>query len=426
MVLEDTLFISLGNPDDEQALWFVTNERGTSTTGVTMGPLVDAATLTDGRPVVALIAHPTITRTFTDLPVRGAKLAAALPYALEEQFAGDVDELHFCVGSADANRMMPVAALDHGVMQRYMDRLQLAGIAPSAIYSLHDALPSLDGYTQLLADHNISILKSEDGSVSALSQLPPSTLLAAWAAGTQTTDLAESTTKHLRIYISAGAKEHYADDWDQVREQFPDADFKYLDDDVAVFAARTIVTQGGINLLQGRYSVSGNRMKSIRPWIPVAAMLAIAFIASLAARYTDMRDLQQEVAALDQQIAGLLQDQGQSEPDPQRAEAALSGIVRKNGGSTSTDNPNDSDGPAYLPTLKVVAAALNGDDNTQIDAVSYRSGIFDIRLSTKSTDALEKLRRTIIEGGSLEAQIQRTEQQDGQVKSFLQIKGASQ
>ncbi|MFK8053527.1 MAG: type II secretion system protein GspL [Woeseiaceae bacterium] len=423
--MEDTVFIYLGEPEQTTATWFRMDAHGSARRSLQSGLLKDAAGLTAGKLVIAIVDYPLVTRTTSDLPVRGKKLMAALPYALEEQFAGDVDELHFAAGTANEDGVMTVAALDRDVMTAYTERLAAAGIVANEMYSLHDSLPKVANHTQLLIDSACTILREEHGAVSALADMPPNILLDAWHAGMDTDDIQAAATNHLRIFVTRDGQEAHQDAVRSIRDQFPDADIKMLDDSVAVFAAGTIAAQGGVNLLQGDFAQRGDGFAFLRPWAPVAALLALAFFVSVFAQFSEMRQLQQRAAELDREIESLLATQGTRGLDPQAGEATLGGMVRKNGGSTSTGTSSSSDAPAYLPTLLTLADALKDDKDTQIDALSYRNGIFDVRLLTKDTDSLETLRKNIGKNASLQAQIQRTEQQDGQVRSFLQIKAAS-
>ena len=56
----------------------------------------------------------------------GAKLAAALPFALEEFLADDVDELHFAPGTRRSNGRVPVCVVNRQLMSDWLSRIDPA------------------------------------------------------------------------------------------------------------------------------------------------------------------------------------------------------------------------------------------------------------------------------------------------------------
>ncbi len=69
------------------------------------GPLEQAAQRAAGRHVCVLVPGTDVLLTEPELPAKaGAKLQQIVPYALEEQLAEDIDDLHFAIGkrSGDA------------------------------------------------------------------------------------------------------------------------------------------------------------------------------------------------------------------------------------------------------------------------------------------------------------------------------------
>ncbi|MEN7344075.1 MAG: type II secretion system protein GspL [Pseudomonadota bacterium] len=422
--MNETLIIYLPRSIDEDAQWVVADAIGASRTGVSTGDLVDAAQLAEGRRVVAIIGYADVIRTEANLPVSGAKLLSALPYALEEQFASDVDDLHFSAGAPDEDGTRAVAALDRAVMDSYLSRLTDAGLTAQAMYSLHDGLTPLENFTQILVGDALTVLRTPDQQISAHQGLPPSVLLSAWMAQEHDEDAATATARQTRIYFDASASDVIDADREALNALVPDAEIRELGDGLWQFAARSALAGDSINLLQGAYAVSTNHLKKLKPWLPVAAMLGGLFVLSTAVKFADMRALQKESALLDQQMVQLLAERGQPNVPLVSAEPTLLNVLGRAGANASPGAAN-TDGPGYLETLSKLAASVEGNADTTVEALAFRNGVFDVRLTTKDTDALEQLRKNLTQDGVLSAQIQRTEQQDGKISSFMQIKGAT-
>ena len=60
-----------------------------------------------------------------------SKIKAALPFALEENLAEDVENLHFAVGERQENGRLPVCVCRQDKIDGWLSRLSDAGIEPS-------------------------------------------------------------------------------------------------------------------------------------------------------------------------------------------------------------------------------------------------------------------------------------------------------
>src|SRR6476619_1577728 len=99
--MSETLVIRLGSVDDTPASWLIIDGTGARSGPVHSGPLADALAVSKGRRTVLVLPASEVTLAEPDLPpVRGsARIAQAVPFALEEHLASDVDNLHFAIGT---------------------------------------------------------------------------------------------------------------------------------------------------------------------------------------------------------------------------------------------------------------------------------------------------------------------------------------
>lgn len=115
--------------------WLVTDEDGSP---FASGQVVQLPQVSAER-VILLLPAEEITLTAVELPnLTPARLRQALPYALEEWVAGDVEQLHIAHGSRLADGRVPVAALRSEKLQAYLKKLGDQGIAVDV--ALPDAL----------------------------------------------------------------------------------------------------------------------------------------------------------------------------------------------------------------------------------------------------------------------------------------------
>src|SRR5688572_26861697 len=132
--MSETLVIRLRAAEDSPASWLIVDLNGARSGPVHTGPLAEAAGLAQDRRVVLLLPGAEVGLAEPELPLRGsAKLAQAVPFALEEQLASDVEGLHFAVGERDSATVgTPVGAVSRGLMDRWNAACEAAGIKPAA------------------------------------------------------------------------------------------------------------------------------------------------------------------------------------------------------------------------------------------------------------------------------------------------------
>jgi general secretion pathway protein L len=90
--MAETLVLRIDSADAGQGSWVATDEQGRRIGAPGAGPLADAVTAASGRRLVVLVPAVDVLLTSVSLPVRGAaKILRALPFALEEQIAEDIE-----------------------------------------------------------------------------------------------------------------------------------------------------------------------------------------------------------------------------------------------------------------------------------------------------------------------------------------------
>ena len=97
--MSEYLVIRLGDDPNELAQWIAVDSTGVRQSRPGTGKLADAGNDVGDRSVIVLVPSAEVLTTSVDIPVKGAKLNAALPYALEEYLAEDVEKLHFAAAA---------------------------------------------------------------------------------------------------------------------------------------------------------------------------------------------------------------------------------------------------------------------------------------------------------------------------------------
>jgi general secretion pathway protein L len=133
--------------------WLTIDGSGTRLGPVRRGTLEDAAAETLTRKTIVLAPGTDVLLAEPNVPLKGGgKLAQVVPFALEEQLAHDVDDLHFAIGKRDARPGVPVAVASHERMETWLSQLHAAGINADAIYGESAMLPITPNGVTLLVD----------------------------------------------------------------------------------------------------------------------------------------------------------------------------------------------------------------------------------------------------------------------------------
>ncbi|MGA1383331.1 MAG: type II secretion system protein GspL [Steroidobacteraceae bacterium] len=139
--MTDTLFIHLSSPAPEGSVSAsVVSSDGAVVRAAYSTTLATLAETYRGVTVVGLIPGAEALTTVVSLPkVRSRALRKMLPFALEEQIAGELDRQHFAVGAAlgtsTQDRLeLPVTAIRRESLEAYLHALRAVGFEPAALY----------------------------------------------------------------------------------------------------------------------------------------------------------------------------------------------------------------------------------------------------------------------------------------------------
>lgn len=422
------LVIRLPADDGDLPSWIVVDSDGTRRGEVTRGPLAQAASDGAARPVIVLVPGGEVLTTTVDIPVRNSnKLLAALPYALEEMLAEDVDDLHFSAGQRQPNGRVPVAAVSDAKMQSWLAALGEAGITANRIIPEQLGLPTIPGSISLLLDGDELIINDGDDTCLYLQDVTPTDALTAIGvfaeAADALDDLADgevsSRQSHLLVYCSAENDERYRTEWAALRNELSSVDVKLLPDGVLPRLAVTAATGGGINLLQGRYGTKTAYGSLFARWRYAAMLLLALIVVGTSSKAVNYLMLTREEAALQERFHAEYQQivpGAQPTDDPVRLVSSLR--VRAGSGNTTQQ--------VMLQALEELAAAAANAENARIEAISFRGGVADIRVNAASVSVLDAMRQRIDQGGGFQAKIQSTDQVGDRVNSRMQIQAVEQ
>lgn len=398
-----------------QAEWLIVDGTGARRGNVSWGSLSDAAAQAGGRKTIVLVPGTDVLLAEPVLPLKsGAKLAQVVPFALEEQLAADVEDLHFAVGKRGSRPGTPVAAVARERMENWIATLRAANFSTDTMYAETSVLPTVTGAVAVLIDGKRLFVHRENqpGTVIEVEPLLEALQLAL-ASG-------DESREHVTIFVSEEDYEREREMLEELREFTASMQLKLLPDGPLPLLAANIpfgMKGSAVNLLQGPYAAKTKLNVSFAPWRYAAVLAAVFVAAHIGVKSWQYVHYKQVERQLDAQIAETFQQAlpGAPVPDPLEARRQVEMVLGQLRGTGPTSG--------MLTTLAMLSEAMAQAPNTDIEALSYRDNVTDLRVLTPSVDALDRIRQVAGERG-VNAEIQSTNPRDSKVEGRLQFKKA--
>ena len=416
--MAEFLVIRLGADETAPASWIAVDDAGTRRTPPVIGPLDEAIKDIGDREVIVLVPASETSTLTCDLPAKGARLRAALPFALEEQVADEIENLHFAPGARRPGGDLPVVVVTHDTMNGWLERLHAAGIRPARMIPEEHGLAFVPNTLSLLvAEGQVVFNDGADLQFVMQGVTPVDVLMAAGILDDGgLAEEAKETGTHLLVYCEPTDEQRFSEDWARLRQHLDSVDINLLPDGVLPRLAVTVASGHGVNLLQGRYGESTDISALFRPWRYVAMLLVGFGVLGIAGKAIDYYRLTSEEAALKEQFAA---EYRKIRPDDTREVMDPLGTVT----SIRRSFGRPGSAPAvFLPSLQQLATALAENDGAEILAISYRAGVIDVRLTAPDVATLDRIEKSVSQSSRFTASIQSTDRVGDQVNSRIQIR----
>jgi len=402
--MAEFLVIRLGVDPEQAANWITVDSNGTRSGAPVTGALADAAGDIGDRSVIVLVPATTVLTTTVNIPIKGgSRLLAALPFALEEQLADDIDNLHFAAGKRRASGQVPVAVVAHEQMSDWLARLDAAGLPVARIVPENYGLARIPGTMSLLSADDQIIFNDGADNEFVMQGASPSDALAV-AGALEDSGGEDHVAGHLLVYCESGDEERFQQDWIALRHELASVDINLLPDGALPRLAVTVAAGNGVNLLQGRYGAKTEIGTLFRPWRYAAILFLTLGLLTFGGKVADYYRLTQEETVLKTQFEQVYRS---IRPGDQREivdpVATVNSVRRSLGGPSALQ--------VLLPSLVQLGQALQQNQTANIEAISYRAGVIDVRLTAPDV-------------ATLDAAIQSTDQVGDKVNSRIQIREA--
>jgi general secretion pathway protein L len=374
------------------------------------GALEEAAAAAHYRRTVVLVPSEDILLTRVDIKVRNREqLGRALPFALEEELAEDVEQLHFAPGPRQPDGTHPVAVVSRTLITQWLTQLSAVGVTAHALIPDVLALPVSENRWSLLLEKDRALLRS--GSFSGFA-LEPANLKTLLTCGLED---APAKPEVIELYGSQGDTDPrlpHAESAD------PSVTYEQREGHPPQLWAAGLDEKRSINLLQAHYRSKSGIARLLKPWRVAAALLGVWLVLQAVETVLDYQRLAEQDRTMQAEIEQIYRE---TFPNATRVinprlqmEQQLQALQQAGKGDSLA---------AFMPLISAGGQAIQDTSGVTIDTLDYLDGRLELSLSARELQAFEAIKQNLKRQG-LTADIQSAETRGDDISGRLVVREA--
>ena len=386
-----------------QANW-LNHATGQSPAKPRHGSMDDAITHAQGKPIVLILPGEDILMSQVTLPIRQmAKLRKAIPYALEDKLAADVEELHFAIGQRNQD-INDVAIIEKQRLDQWLEPFDKHQVKPRAVVPDILSLPWKNEEWTVLQEDDRALVRTGQYAGFCCDRDNIETFL--------TAKLSDNVNPPSLIqdYLCGLGTALKLD------EQAPEVKTQACGRSPLGIIAQGWHPQESLNLLQGSYNTQTDLAKILKPWRWAAIIFGLWIAAGFTQKIIERQQLQQQLTHLRTQTEKVFR---QSHPGVKRIanprlqmEQRLKAL--KGGGKKSQDN--------FLEMLTSSGKVIGQQDNLSLDNISYRNGQLNFNITAKSLSQLDSLKQSLQKETGLFTELRSADSSQDQASGQIRLK----
>ena len=380
---------------DDQFEWLAVNAKGRPLSGVGRGGGDELVTACQNKEVVLLVPGTDVLLTNVTIPTRNTTgIARALPYAVEEQLAEDVDLLHFARGEQDAEGAMPVAVIRRQCLDQDLEVLTQLGVQLMAAYAAPLLLPWKEGVWSVLVEDEKALLRygSDEGLELKSDSLLPIV-----------ERLLKEYTGEDRPKIKVWYSGDDAPDMAGLEMTGCTVDISPVPETGMAMLASTLAIADGLDLLQGEYRQQNSAsLMTLKPWRVALTLLVLACLVQLGGMGYGHWNLIAEDERLAQEIESLYREAFPEAgkiirgSERQQADRKLAALRQQHGRVSDT----------FLALLHISGAELYKEKAIQLEGLSYKGGSLSLRLRGSDLSQFEVFKQKLLKGRERDIEVE--------------------
>ena len=350
--------------------------------------LSHAASLIQDRKIVILLPIEDLFITSANVQTKNRKqLEKAIPFALEDDLAEDIEDLHFAVGPRDQDG-------DHSVLV----------ISKAKLDFLINVLSSVNIFPDIITADIFGLKWTEKQWIACIDEQQVTARTGpASGFGCEVGDFKDF------IQIASSGKNEKPEIIEIYRH--PDEDILditqvpniYIHDSWdPIFHVQGFQYDKCINLLQGTYAKADKQHKTIRPWKIAAGLAAIWFVLSMAQISIENWKLNQINKKL---VADIEQVLRRTFPEIKNIPEGSARVLMEQRLKQLTSSGENGKNADFLKLLHHAGYELNKDSNTSINGMLYKSDALTIDINARDIQVLEGVKNKL-QSKNIKAELQ--------------------
>lgn len=398
----ETVFIYPDSRDPDQVRWLKA-KPGQRPVPCQTGTFKEVAKQLAGHPVVLLTPGEDVLLTHVDIRVRQAeKLRRAIPYALEERLAADVDSMHFSIGNREGDHA-EVAAIARDKLDGWLEALKTEHIVPREATPDMLALPWHEHEWSVVIDDARVLVRTGAATGFACDRNALESLLVGLL------DSIERPTL-IRLWHCDGSERlGLSSDAPAIKEHS-------CEGGVLSLLALAWQPRKNFNLMQGQYSQQADVMKALRPWRWAAILLGLWFVLAFGRNLIQQNQLKVEQAGLRTQIEQLYRKTFPGAKRVVNARVQMEQKLKKlrGGGGTKADSD-------FLELLAAAGPVVGSEKEVVLENISYRKGLLTLKIAGRSLSQLDGMKQKIQQTSGLNAELKSADSAQGKASGQIRI-----
>ena len=327
------------------------------------------------------------------------RLPQALPYSVEDQLAGDVDDYHVALGQVLGKDRYLVAAVARASMEQWLGAFGDAGLLPHSLIPENLAIPLEADTATLIVSGDRALIRCSVSSGYAVQLSEANAFLQL-----------ESDLTRLRVF-------------DPEQKWIPAAELQIqqvsLRSSITALLASGLENAASMNLLQGEYHRQGERAERVaRVWRWVALVAVLAFSLEVTGRWLDYQTLHQELDGLQQESVQILKT---AFPDIGRVVEPRTQMDRQ---LADLRQATGMGGDGFLSLLRAIGPTVLSAPGLEIRTASYRGGDLTLEVHASSLAGIEAVRQRIITAGEVQVALESATTLESGADARLRITGS--
>lgn len=361
-----------------------------------------------GAKVIVLAPGDDVLLTHVSIPTTNKqRLLKAIPYALEEELAGDVDLLHFAIGATDESGKTPVAVVAKRTMDGWQEKLRAAGLVAEAIVPEVLTLPIEEDHWSLLLETQGALLRTGAHTGLAIDANNIAFILPL------TINKAEPKPAQLQCWNNTVEQDLRALAAEEIEVLQQPAQNGLLE----LLASKLEISKT-INLLQGSYSHREQLGKLWRPWRFAASLAGVWFVMQLVIAVTQSVQLETQNEALKAEAIDIYKENFPDAKNISRPRVQLAQKLAELKGGSATSGE-----AVFLNLLSDSGKAFQQTSGLVLRSVRYKNGVLDVEIDVPNLQALDRLKQQLANNEGMTVEIQSAASRNNKVQGRLQIKG---